>query len=495
MKQPFSRAQHSMGRRSFLGRLTAAALTTSASASVATEILRSRRARAAAPPNRKFLFVIAASGGASIMDSFLPVTASEAGANASSLVTYPDSVVAKPSGSQIRCVTNLARRSPFQNAYDVSDFVSAHKNDLAVVTVENTSVNHVVAQKRAITGAGIDGGRTLMEAVAMRHGDDLLLPNVNLASGGYLEPGDQDVADRVRGEVVTRPERFASATHGYRGIPRAPSAELIERARAVRARLDGMSPLSQQKSALRERYLDLRDRLGPQIEAADLITKLMLVQDAEQTPLSEFGLASSPDLTQLSETFPNLGVDRLQTQAAIAFLLVKYGVSCAVTFGPGFEPSFLPDGSIIDTPIAFDFSHNDHLTAQNVMWSRIMEAADGLIRMLKSVEYEGGSSLWDHSLLYVATDFGRSKERPRDSLTFGSGHHLNNGNLFVSPLLRGNRVYGGIDPKTCLTYGFDGKTGEPKPDTVMREGHLYSLAAQALDVEFTGREDMSGLVR
>ena len=37
----------------------------------------------------------------------------------------------------------------------------------------------------------------------------------------------------------------------------------------------------------------------------------------------------------LAAQFPLLGVDRLQTQAAIAFLLVKHGVSCSVTFGPG----------------------------------------------------------------------------------------------------------------------------------------------------------------
>lgn len=33
--------------------------------------------------------------------------------------------------------------------------------------------------------------------------------------------------------------------------------------------------------------------------------------------------------------------------------------------------------------------------------------------------------------------------------------------MLVSPLIRGNRVYGGVDPKTGLTYGFDRATGEP----------------------------------
>ncbi|MCU0674126.1 MAG: twin-arginine translocation signal domain-containing protein [Myxococcota bacterium] len=485
-----------MNRRSFLRHLATGAAAVSTASALSLLPFRSR-AKAAPPPGRKFLFVISASGGGSILDSLLPVAASEVStpARAATLLAFPDEAIAQPTGSAIRCVRNLRLGGTFSNDYDPADFVAAHFRDLAVVTVENTSVNHVVAQKRAITGAGIDGGRTIMEAVAMRHGDGLLLPNVNLASGGYLEPGDAPVPDRVRGEVVTRPELFASATHGYRGIPRAPSASVIERARSARRNLDAISPLASRPSALRDRYLELRDELAPGLESADLITKLMLLSESPDTPLSEFELAQSPDGPALAAQFPLLGVDRLQTQAAIAFLLVKHGVSCSVTFGPGFEPSFLPDGSILDTPIAFDFSHNDHVTTQNTMWSRIFEVADGLIRMLKTVEYDDGSTLWDASLIYVATDFGRSKERPAGSLTFGSGHHLNNGNVFVSPRLKGNRVFGGVDPETCLTYGFDGRTGEPRRDEVMREGHLYSLVAHALDVDFAGREDMSGLLR
>ncbi|MCB9600419.1 MAG: hypothetical protein H6722_20150 [Sandaracinus sp.] len=486
-----------MKRRSFLRHLAAGTAAVSTAGALGALAFRPSRAKAAPPPGRKFLFVLTASGGGSIVDSLLPVLSSEVSSpsRAASLITYPDAALAQPTGSAIRCVRNLRLDGLFSNAYDPADFLAAHRDDLAVVTVENTSVNHVVAQKRAVTGAGIDGGRTIMEAVAMRHGEGLLLPNVNLSAGGYLEPGDAPVPDRVRGEVVTRPELFAAATHGYRGVPRAPSVDVIERARASRRRLDALSPLAGRPSALRDRYVELRDVLGPELEGADLITKLMLLSESPELPLSEYDLAQSPDGPALAAQFPLLGVDRLQTQAAIAFLLVKHGVSCSVTFGPGFEPSFLPDGSIIDTPIAFDFSHNDHVTTQNVMWSRIFEAADGLARMLKSVEYDDGSTLWDASLIYVATDFGRSKERPSGSTAFGTGHHLNNGNVFVSPLLRGNRVYGGVDPETLLTYGFDGRTGEPDRDEVMREGHLYSLVAQALDVDFDGREDMSGLMR
>jgi hypothetical protein len=484
-----------MQRRTFLRNLALGAAVSSSGA-LGSWLTRPRAARAAAS-NRRYLFVITATGGASIIDSFLPVLASEVSTpeRAARLVTYPESAVARPNGAALRCVRNLGLRGLFHNDYDLTSFLAAHARDLTVVTADTTSVNHGVAQKRAVTGAGIDGGRTIMEAAAVRHGDGLLLPNVNLAQGGYLEPGDAALPDRARAEAVARAELFAIATHGYRGIPRAPSADVIERARAARDRLELLSPLAAHHSALRDHYLSLRSEVATKLERADLITKLMLLENGADLPLDEHGLAQSPDGPLLRETLPRVGVDRLQTQTALAFLLVKYGVSCAVTFGPGAIPSFLPDGSIIDTPIAFDFSHNSHMLAQNVMWSRVMEAIDGLVRLLKSVEQDDGSSLWDRSLVYVATDFGRSKERPADATSFGTGHDLNNGNVLVSPLLRGNRVYGGVDPETCRTHGYDPRDGRPLRDAVAREGHTYSLIAQALDIDFRGRIDMGGLIR
>ena len=47
-------------------------------------------------------------------------------------------------------------------------------------------------------------------------------------------------------------------------------------------------------------------------------------------------------------------------------------------------------------------------------------------------------------------------------MSFGTGHHLNNGSLIVSPFANGNRVLGGVDPDTGLTYGFDPRTGDPE---------------------------------
>ncbi|MEM9491664.1 MAG: hypothetical protein AAGC55_21135, partial [Myxococcota bacterium] len=391
----------------------------------------------------------------------------------------------------------LGLSSTFSSDYDTTQFLTNHATDTAVVCVENTSVNHLVAQKRSITGASIDGGRTVMEAVAQTYGQDLPLANCNMSTNGYLEPGDRaDVPDYARAEIITDPRLLAVATHGSRGIREAPAQPLVDRARSIREQLEDNSAFAGRHAAsgLRQRYLDLRRRLGRDLEQADLITKLMLFQESAITPLSDFGLQPSPELDRLSAVFPRILSDPLQAQAALAFLLARYDVSCTVTFGPNLEPNVGDDGTFTDTPIAFDFSHTDHILTQNVMWSRILGAADGLISLLKSQPY-GTGTMWDRSMVYIASDFGRSKNRPPGAQTFGSGHDLNNGNIFVSPLLRGNRVYGGVDTATCRTFGFDPSTGEPDRNAEIREGHLYSLVCQALGIDFTGRYDMSGLLK
>jgi hypothetical protein len=460
------------------------------------------RARAEPRPDQKFLFVVTASGGASIIDSFLPVTTSMTTAAVADVsVVYPDAAVVQPPGSSLRVVRNLGLEGPFQNAYDPSLLLSKYYEDMCVVTVENTSVNHIVAQKRAMNGAGIDGGRTILEAMAMRWGEGLLLPACNMGSSGYAQPGDRtDVPPEARAEIVSNPELFSIATHGFAGLAERPSDAAIGAARAVRERLEDTSPFgsAHASSALRGRLLSLRRDLLPRLEQEDVIHKLLLIRSADGVPLSEYGLAldaeSDAQLGRILEIFPDLADDALQAQAALGFLLARHGIASAVALGPSFAPSFLPDGRIADTPIAFDFSHSDHVLTQNVMWSRVAQVIDGLVTLLRETPH-GAGSMWDRSMIYVATDFGRSKERPRGSISFSSGHHLNNGNLFLSPMLRGNRAYGGVDPATLLTYGFDPATGDPMPGSVMREGHLYSLVAHAMDIEFPGRYDMSGFLR
>jgi uncharacterized protein (DUF1501 family) len=148
---------------------------------------------------------------------------------------------------------------------------------------------------------------------------------------------------------------------------------------------------------------------------------------------------------------------------------------------------FLSDaGKIVGAPIAFDFSHASHRVVQSVMWGRVALLLDKLITLLKTHDYLGDPSLgkmWDRSLVYVATEFGRDKIRPAFAPDWGTGHNLNNGSLLLSPMLKGNAVYGGVDPKTCLTYGCDLESGAPTPGSHLDESHVYGLIAGALDLE------------
>jgi hypothetical protein len=473
-------------RRSLL-KSSAAAL-----AAFGTAPLFARRARAQGIADRKYLFVVGANGGASIIDGFLPITQSAAGYSASQL--------SQPAGSNLRCPKPL--NSSIQgvialgDGYDMSTFLSKHSADTVVMTQEGTSVNHQVAARRAITGNNINQGRTLLEAMALRYGDGLILPACAMGGGGYADAGDDvTVPDSARAEPVMDARLFAFSTHGSKGVMNAPDKELVDRARTVRAALEERSGFAQTfgRTSAISRFKNSRDVVGPGMEASDLITKLMMLPpDATERPLIEQGLETSADGQLVLSTYPNLMKDPFDAQAALAFLLVKNGVSCAVTLSPSSSPVFAEGGARAYTaPLGFDWSHTDHRGAQNAMWGRVMHVVDGLVDLLKGAERPGGGgSLWDQSLIYIATEFGRDK-----IAVGGSGHHLNNGNVLVSPLLNGNRVYGGVDPQTALTHGFDPSTGDPTPNAVMREGDVYSAVCHALDIDFAGRHDMPCMIR
>lgn len=449
--------------------------------------------------DRKLLFVVCAAGGGNIVDSFLPVLDSEVTqGDPSALSTYPESLIVQPQGSNIRCVGTLSDYSFYTSAFAMQTLLQNHYADMVVLAHECTSVNHTVAQKRSVTGAGVNFGRTIMEANAERHGSSLLLPNTNMASGGYIAPGDDPELPRfARAELIADPIMFAASTHGRRGVAGAPTPELVERARGVRSKLESASPFGQTfvDSSLRATYLEQRETSQPAIEAADLISKLMLVPQASLPP--QYGLDASPLVGPITEAFPLLYQDSWEARAALAFALAYFGVSCSITVGLDFDPVAI-DNALISTPLAFDYSHTDHRVAQNLMWGRTCRLIDGLITLLKTFDYLGDPSLgklWDRSLIYVATEFGREKTRSAGASSWSTGHHLNNGALLISPLLRGNAVYGGVDPNTLLTYGFDRATGQPDPGAIMREGDVYSAIAMALGIEFEGRRDMSALVR
>ena len=53
-------------------------------------------------------------------------------------------------------------------------------------------------------------------------------------------------------------------------------------------------------------------------------------------------------------------------------------------------------------------------------------------------------------------------------------------------MIRGGRVYGGVDPNTTLTYGFDPSSGDPIPGREMSEAEMFSAIAHALNLDVSG---------
>ncbi|MEQ9502407.1 MAG: hypothetical protein RIT81_36390 [Deltaproteobacteria bacterium] len=463
--------------------------------------LPGRAGAQARPEDARFLVVLTASGGASLIDSFLSIRASES-ANASTINTYEDNRVQSIADSPFRAIDSQGSdlgALPAPYTANQSNFVRKHKDDMMVVTCTGTSVNHAVAQKRAITGNEAWAGRTLQEVNAMQYGESFLLPNVVMATGtAYIDPGtDGSLPSYCSGEPVAQPALWPLSLHGTRGV-KGPNADFVKMARRVRdEQLDPRSKFARvfDKSPALSRWR--QQRLATQgLETSDLITKLMLFEDSERYPLSAHGLTESSSGRLVRERFPNFDQDPLEAQAALAFLLLKNRVSVSVTLGTSFNAVLadgaslggggLQEGDLINPPIGFDFSHQAHRATQAMMWSRVLAAADGLIELLKAEEFADGQSFWDRTLLYVATDFGRDKVRPSGSEDFGTSHHLNNGFLLVSPLVNGNTVLGGVDPDTGLTYGFDPVTGAPAPGTEMAEAQIYAGIAGALGVDTTG---------
>ena len=79
--------------------------------------------------------------------------------------------------------------------------------------------------------------------------------------------------------------------------------------------------------------------------------------------------------------------DPLMAQTCLAYLLTRFGYSSAVTIGPSFSPT--PSVLHVEPPIAFDYSHNDHVGAQKAMWGRVLEYTDKLITLLKATPPTG----------------------------------------------------------------------------------------------------------
>ena len=465
----------------------------------------------------RYLIVLAASGGASIIDGPLAIRSSES-ANAGLLNTFPDQLVSGIDGLPFRAVDQRREelgQIPVTFDANQSDFVRRHGQDMMVSTWTRTSVNHFIGQRRALTGNEAWAGRTLQEMVAFTHGRGFALPNVHLQTGGgFTTPGtDRSLPDWCFGEVVSDPGLWPLALDGGKGLVEAPPPGLLARARALRNdRLDPNSRFGQVFGASRRirHWKSIRGERQQAIEGADLIRKLMVRPSSGTFPLNRFGLNASPVAERVRQVFPKLEYDPLEAQAALAFLLLKYGVSVTVTLGPGggfvydgdeygnaLQSGGLPDNSVLNTPIAFDFSHNGHRSVQALMWQRLYRVADGLITLLKEEEFADGQSMWDRSMIYIPTDFGREKKRPDGADEWSTSHHLNNGVLAISPMVNGGKVLGGVDPDTALTYGFDPRTGAPEPGRTMDEPQIFSglLGAMGVDTAGSGLPDVPAMRR
>jgi hypothetical protein len=453
-----------------------------------------RQGRAAAEAPR-FLIVLTAEGGASVIDGPMAIRASES-PSAATLNCYADAAVANVAGTPFRAVASrhdALGPIPYKFSSDQAPFVKKHGADMMVATLRGTSVNHLVAQRRAVTGNEAWSGRTLQEAVALQYGEGALLPNVHLTTGnGFTElGGDPSMPSRCLGEPVAEPRLWPLSLHGSRGTAAGDRPDLVARARALReGKLEPASAFGgvfRNASALRQ-WNDARGPARDGVEAADLISRLMLYPEGPGLPLSQYGLSTSPDAAALWARFPNLTTDPLDAQAALAFLLIKYRISVTVTLGPGGQ--FIGDTgaglTVQNPPIAFDFSHQGHRATQGFMWDRIYRVADGLIDLLKAEEFAAGESLWDRTVIYLATDFGRTKNRPANAPDFGTGHDLNNGVVLLSPLVNGGKLLGGVDPATALTHGFDPDAGTPDPNRQMTEREIYAGILHALRVDTSG---------
>jgi len=485
-----------------------------AGAAAAAPSIAMRAGRAAgASADPKFLIVLAASGGGSLIDSVMAIRRSESD-NADILNTFADSEVQSIDSSPFRAV-DIARPTvgPIPIGFtstNQSGFVRKNKDDMMVTTWTRTSVNHAVGQRRAVTGNEAWAGRTLQEIVAYHYGEGFPLPNVHLATDNSVsERGtDRTLPSFAFGETVADPALWPLALDGVRGLSRPMNRTLVERARRLRNdRLEPSSTFNRvfgQSSRL-VHWRQLRGAPQQAIEGNDLIDKLLLFPDSPQFPVRDFGLRASEDARRLVDTFPDILTDPLDAQAALAFLLIKNRVSVTVTRGPSFDVALregaeldlgaltggggnygdqvIEPDSMLNTPIAFDFSHQAHRATQALMWNRIFRVAGGLIDLLKGEEYANGESLWDRTMLYIASDFGREKRKPAGAEEWGTSHDLNNGVITLSPLVNGNTILGGVDPNTGLTYGFDPQTGAPDPGRNMNEPQIFAGLLQALGID------------
>lgn len=464
----------------------------------AGSLLMNPRALAQSSEDPRFLIVVCAAGGGSIIDGPLAIRASEC-KTPDVINTFPDKLVTGFDGSPFRAVDMAGSDiGPIPAAFNVtpSDFLGRRRKDLMVSTWTTSSVNHHIGQRRSVTGNEAWRGRTLQELVAWQYGIDAPIPNVHLLAGmGFSEAGTDDtIPTYARGQLVANPATWPLSLDGARGLTHSVNSDVLAAIREHREQV--FEPATRfdqvfQSAPRMVHWKDLRGTPQERIEGYDLISKLIVQPDSAKYPLSNFGLAASPAADAVRAAFPDYAVDPFQAQAALAFLLLKYRVSVSVTLGPTFDfvyrddgsGDFLGENSVLNPPLAFDSSHTGHRSGQAIVWDRIYKVIDGLIGLLEAEDFGDGTSMWDRTMIYVATDFGREKTRPAKASDWGTVHHLNNGVMTFSPLVPGDTLLGGVDPDTGLTHGFDPATGDPEPGREMAEAEIFGGLLGALGVD------------
>ncbi len=475
-----------VSRRSALKFTAGAASTATALSMVPSSLLGVNQSKVnEQDEDQKFLIVLTNFGGGSINDSFLALSEDEvraAGGDPEVINCYKDSQLVAVDGTPFKAV-KLEHTMPalgnFQVVSDQSEFLRRHKQDITVVTSEGTSVNHGIAQQRSVNGNEAWAGRTIQEVAASFYGQGFSIPNMNMGSGGYaFDGGDSSLESYARGMSVSNPLYWPLSLSSSAKVSGVPSKAMMDLARDFRLR--GIESQSNFMKTFKDdpklsSWLNHREKTRPRFEQENLFEKLFFLDGA--------GDAATEKAKAM---FPRYNKDTFDAQAIMSYLAITKGVSSVVTLGPNSSTSTSDKGiyEFYNIPIAFDFSHNDHRGAQAHMWQRMLRVTDGLIELLKATPYgTKGESYWDKTMIYMASDFGRSKTRPAGSEVFGSAHDLNNASVLISPMLKGNRVIGGIDPKTALTYGFDPVTGSPDRNKKTSEKEFYSVLTSALDID------------
>lgn len=417
----------------------------------------SRRISAEPSAEPRFLLNVCGLGGYSIQDAFMAVRESQAGSAAPHFNAFPDSWV-EDIGPFTAVSIPPDHLSGFGRASFQPDFVRRHGGEMLVYTHRASSVNHPVGQQRVMNGDRAWLGRTIPEAVAAHYGSSHPLANVNMAASGFAEHGtDPSLPSWAKAISVTDPWMFPLALSSHLGLSRPWTGSEVARMRSLRARrVEAQSDLlrAHRDDPMWSVWRAHRERVQL-LESVSAIEKLNLNPSTDERPFDEYGLPTTSDLPRLQAAFPRLTQDPFEAQAALAFLLFKHRFSVTVTIAPAPQQLEI-DREIVNAGSAFDASHGIHRRNQALMWTRVLRVADQLISLLKSEPYgNGGETLWDRTVLFMPTEFGRGQYRVNGEEAFGTAHDLEGAQVVVSPLANGGKVLGEVVPSTGRLRGFD----------------------------------------